>query len=120
MDLVRHYIPLLKTTYTEWDRHQAPKLGAALAYYTVLALAPLLIVVIAVVGIVLGREKSSLEAVDLIAQPVALFHQSRIVVDQPGMSARFPCIGAIVIAWANSNVCEGSCSCRHPGWCAGL
>jgi membrane protein len=48
--------PLLKQTYAEWDRHQAPKLGAALSYYTVLSLAPLVIVVLAVLGLALGRE----------------------------------------------------------------
>jgi YihY family inner membrane protein len=47
---------LLKDTYNEWDRHQAPKLGAALSYYTVLSLAPLLIVVLTVVGIALGKQ----------------------------------------------------------------
>jgi membrane protein len=66
MNIVREYIPLLKTTYDEWDRHQAPKLGAALAYYTVLALAPLLIVVIAVVGMVLGKEAARGEIVGQI------------------------------------------------------
>jgi membrane protein len=47
---------LVKETYTEWDRHQAPRLGAALAYYTVLSVAPLIIVVIAVIGLVFGRQ----------------------------------------------------------------
>jgi membrane protein len=53
---IRNVWPLLKETYNEWDRHQAPKLGAALSYYTVLSLAPLLIVVLTVVGIALGKE----------------------------------------------------------------
>jgi len=48
--------PLLKETYFEWDRHQAPKMGAALAYYTVLSMAPLLLVVITVVGLALGAK----------------------------------------------------------------
>ena len=47
---------LLKETYLEWDRHKAPKLGAGLAYYTVLSLAPLLIVLLTVVGLVLGQQ----------------------------------------------------------------
>lgn len=49
-------LPLIKETFTEWTRHNAPKLGAALAYYTVLSLAPLVIVVIAVIGLVFGRD----------------------------------------------------------------
>ncbi len=47
---------LLKETYSEWSRHEAPRLGAALAYYTILAMAPLLIVVIAVIGLAFGHE----------------------------------------------------------------
>ncbi len=49
-------LPLIKETFSEWTRHNAPKLGAALAYYTVLALAPLVIVVIAVIGLAFGHE----------------------------------------------------------------
>jgi membrane protein len=56
MSLLRNFWPLIKQTYKEWDRHQAPKLGAALAYYTVLALAPLLMVVLAVIGLALGKQ----------------------------------------------------------------
>jgi membrane protein len=55
--------PLLKETYVEWDRHQVPKLGAGLAYYTVLSLAPLLIVVITVVGMVLGPKAAQGEII---------------------------------------------------------
>ncbi len=47
---------LLKGTYADWNRHQAPKLGAALAYYTILSLAPLLIVVMAVIGLAFGEQ----------------------------------------------------------------
>lgn len=51
---VRDTWPLLKETYNEWDNHDAMTLSAALSYYTVLSLAPLLIVVLAVIGLVLG------------------------------------------------------------------
>ena len=46
---------LLVETYREWSQDNAPTLGAALAFYTTFSLAPLLIVVIAVVGFVFGR-----------------------------------------------------------------
>jgi membrane protein len=52
---MRRYWDLTKRTYNEWDRHHAPTLGASLAYYTVLSLAPLLIVVTTVVGLALGH-----------------------------------------------------------------
>jgi membrane protein len=46
---------LLLQTYSEWSKHAAPRLGAALAYYTVFSIAPLLAVVIAVAGAVFGE-----------------------------------------------------------------
>jgi membrane protein len=47
---------LLVDTYEEWYKHKAPRLSAALAFYTALSLAPLLIVVIAVAGFFFGLQ----------------------------------------------------------------
>ena len=47
---------LLGATFSEWSNDNAPRLGAALAYYSVFSIAPLLIVVIAVAGLVFGRQ----------------------------------------------------------------
>ena len=49
-------LSLLKKTASEWMEDDAPTLGAALAYYTVFSLAPLLIIAIAIAGLVFGRE----------------------------------------------------------------
>jgi membrane protein len=47
---------LLGETFFEWYADRAPRLGAALAYYTVFALAPGLIVIIALAALLLGKE----------------------------------------------------------------
>jgi membrane protein len=47
---------LFKRTYSKWNEDHAPGLGAALSYYTVLSLAPLLMIVIAIAGLVFGQE----------------------------------------------------------------
>jgi membrane protein len=47
---------LVKKTYTDWSRDKAPRMGAALAYYTIFSLAPLLVIAIAIAGFVFGRE----------------------------------------------------------------
>src|SRR5436190_1966401 len=47
---------LLARSWQEFNKDQAPRLGAALAYYTILSLAPLLILLMAIAGLVLGRE----------------------------------------------------------------
>ena len=41
---------LLKQTFSEWLEDQAPQLGAALAYYTVFSLAPLVLLLLAIIG----------------------------------------------------------------------
>ena len=47
---------LLKETFKEWQDDDALQLGASLSYYTIFSLAPLLLIVIAVAGLVYGRE----------------------------------------------------------------
>ena len=47
---------LIKESFQEWQKDGALDLGAALAYYTIFSLAPLLLIVIAVAGLVWGRE----------------------------------------------------------------
>jgi membrane protein len=53
---LKETIDVLKQTFSEWMEDQAPTLGAALAYYTVFSLAPLLIISISIAGLVFGKE----------------------------------------------------------------
>ncbi len=43
---------ILRRTFSAWSDHEAPRLGAALAFYTILSLAPLVILATAIVGLV--------------------------------------------------------------------
>ncbi len=54
--LLKEFWGLIRDTSLEWINDKVPRLSAALAYYTVLSMAPLLIIVIAVAGLVFGRE----------------------------------------------------------------
>jgi membrane protein len=47
-----HAWELIKQTIKEWQEDEAPRLGASLAYYALFSLAPLLVIVIAIVGFV--------------------------------------------------------------------
>ncbi len=47
---------LLRETASAWVDDKAPRLGASLAFYTLLSLAPLLIVVVAVAALVYGQQ----------------------------------------------------------------
>jgi membrane protein len=47
---------LLKDTFSEWRADNASRLGAALAFYSLFSMAPLLIIVISIAGLVFGQE----------------------------------------------------------------
>ncbi len=47
---------LFQETFKEWSEDKASRLAAALAYYTIFSIAPLLIIVIAIAGAVFGSE----------------------------------------------------------------
>ena len=59
---------LIKLTVDEWQRDEAPRMGASLAYYALFSLAPLLVIVIVVIGFRLqGRYRRSHSAAGAIA-----------------------------------------------------
>jgi membrane protein len=56
---------LIKETYNKWTEHTGPRLGAALAYYAIFSIPPLMLIALAVLGIVysgdiMGRLQSQL------------------------------------------------------------
>jgi membrane protein len=53
---VKATFALLKDTAAAWSGDYAPSMGAALSYYTLFSIAPLLLIVIAVAGLVFGAE----------------------------------------------------------------
>ncbi|MEO8296032.1 MAG: YihY/virulence factor BrkB family protein [Gemmatimonadota bacterium] len=57
---------IIKAAFIKWDADNVPRLGAALAYYTLFALAPILIVVIGVAGLLFGQEAARGEVVNQI------------------------------------------------------
>jgi len=57
---------LLRETVFEWYEDRAPRLGAALAFYTVFALAPGLIVIIALAALLLGHEAAQGQIIDQV------------------------------------------------------
>ncbi len=54
--LLKHFYQLAKKSVSAWIDDYAPSMGAAISYYTVFSIAPLLLIVIAVAGFVWGRE----------------------------------------------------------------
>jgi membrane protein len=66
----RRGFALIKCALNSWSADNVSTTGAALAYYCAFSLAPLLVIVLAVAGLVIGRESAYS---DLNAQLVALF-----------------------------------------------
>jgi membrane protein len=53
---IKQTLNIIKATYTAWLDDNAPSMGAALAYYTVFSIAPLLLIVISIAGLIFGIE----------------------------------------------------------------
>lgn len=47
---------MIKRSFQEWIKDEAPRLAAALAFYTVFSIAPLLVIIIGVAGFVVGEQ----------------------------------------------------------------
>lgn len=65
MHILHEFLKLLRETFTQWNADGAPRLAAALAYYTAFSVAPLLVIVIAIVGFVVNQEAAR---ADILAQ----------------------------------------------------
>jgi len=52
-------LDLLKSAAKEWSRDKCPQLGAALAYYTIFSLAPLVLVLLGVFGLIYGSNEQA-------------------------------------------------------------
>ena len=67
---VKSIFGLLKEAFTEWQKDKASILAAALAYYTVFSITPLLVIAISIAGAVFGQEAAQGEIVQQINQLV--------------------------------------------------
>jgi membrane protein len=54
---------LLSASFEEWARHKGPRLGASLAFYTLLSLTPLLLIAISIGGLAFGAEAAEGEII---------------------------------------------------------
>ncbi len=66
----KQWWPLLKVSAADWSHDHAPRLGAALAYYTIFSIVPLLIIIIAIIGLVFGQEAAQSTIMDYISRLV--------------------------------------------------
>ncbi|HSM72969.1 MAG TPA: YihY/virulence factor BrkB family protein, partial [Anaerolineales bacterium] len=98
----KFFINLLKDTLKEWGEDQGSRLAAALAYYTTFSIAPLLAIVIALAGLLGGREAAHglvmAQVEDLTGAQGREFVQSMIeTAAEPTTGAMASIIGAGVL-----------------------
>lgn len=67
---LKAWYTVIKDTYRAWSADKAPRLGAAVAYYSVFSLAPLLVIAIAVAGLVFGEQAAKGVLVDQLTGTV--------------------------------------------------
>ena len=56
----------LKAAATDWSAHKSAKAGAAIAYYSIFSLGPLIVVVISIAALIFGREDVQREVTQAI------------------------------------------------------
>jgi membrane protein len=89
--------PLLRATLSDWYEDRAQRIGAALAYYTIFALAPGLVIVMALAGLMLGPGAES----QIIGQIRELIgEQGATAIEATIRSARNETLGATGTALA--------------------
>ncbi|MFT3717628.1 YihY/virulence factor BrkB family protein [Pseudorhodoferax sp.] len=67
MPTPRQWLALCQQTVTRWAGDYAPSMGAALSYYSVFSMAPLLLIVISVAGLVFGERAAHGELFEQLA-----------------------------------------------------
>jgi len=104
-------LKLLKLTVQEWLQDKAPQLGAALAYYTVFSLAPLILVLLAIVGAIFRDDPAGAWS-KLTEQMSYFLHKSAVQMveniaekaSQPGKSTLATIIGVTLALFGASGV----------------
>ena len=85
---LKHLFDLCRKAAVAWIDDFAPSMGAAISYYTMFSLAPLLVIVIAVAGALFGREAVQGEIVTQLSELIG--HEGAIAVQGLILSASAP------------------------------
>jgi membrane protein len=84
---------LLNEAATKWSADRAPRLGAALAYYTLFSLVPLLVIVIAIAGFAFGQQAAQGYIIEQLGSLVG--ERSAKTIQDMVENARQPTTGAL-------------------------
>ncbi|WP_447985885.1 YihY/virulence factor BrkB family protein [Nitrospira sp. Nam74] len=103
---VKKWWALLKEAAQKWSADKAPRLGAALSYYTVFSLVPLLVLSIAIAGLVFGKDaaqQAMMEQIESLVGP-----QSAAAIQQMLDIAQKPSSGVVATLVAIATLLLGA------------
>jgi membrane protein len=60
----------LKTAFTEWNRRDAARMGASLAFYGLLSMAPLVVLVVGICALIFGTERAQAQLLEQFRQMI--------------------------------------------------
>ena len=106
---IQGIIHLFGAAFAEWQEDKASRLAASLAYYSAVALSPLLIILLGIAGVVFGREAAtrqiSSQIEGLVGQESAQVIQDIIAVaDKPATGVLSTVVGTMVLLLGASGV----------------
>lgn len=112
---------LLKETFNRWSGDAAPRMAAALSYYTAFSMAPLLILVISIAGLALGREVAQANIVEQIgglvgAKSAAAIQDMLQAANRPAKGIVFSIIGIVSLVAGASGVLSELKSALNSIW----
>jgi membrane protein len=100
---------LLKTTWKEWNEDEASLLAAALAYYTAVSIAPLLVLVVVIVGFFLGQQAAQSQLMTQLQ--AAMGEQGSQFLgtilenaDRPQLASVAGILSFLTLLWGSTNV----------------
>lgn len=100
---------LLKTTWKEWNEDEASQLAASLSYYTAVSIAPLLVLVVVIVGFFLGRQTAESQLMTQLqaamgeqgSQFLAAILENA---DRPELASVAGILSFLTLLWGSTNV----------------
>lgn len=91
METIKFILRLFSDAYKEWAHDRAARVGAALAYYALFSIAPLLVIMISIAGAVYGEAAAEGKVVDAISGqigPEAALGVQRLLADVHSAGSR--------------------------------
>jgi membrane protein len=111
----------LRETFWAWNNHEGSRLGAALAFYTILSLAPFVVFVIAIVALVVGHSNAQAQITDQVQALIGAVGANaiRTVIEQaqkPTSGTFASIIGVVTLLFGASSVASELRSALNKIW----